>query len=107
MSLPVAERGPGPAGDRFAIPPHRLHTFADMTRILHFDLVRCTPELARDTEPIPAVRDTGVDDQTVMRRAGAEDVLSGGPIRPGGRARQPAVARQPELRGLVARDVLR
>src|SRR5450756_1560555 len=64
-------------------------------------------EAAENSEARPGMGDARVDLQAAIGGADAQDVLRRGLVRPGGRPRKPAVARQPELRMFVTQDILR
>src|SRR5512133_3769778 len=70
-------------------------------------MINRAAEAAHDTEARPGMWDAGVDLQAPVSRADAQDVLCRGLVRPGGRARKPTVAREPELRMFVTQDILR
>src|SRR5450759_4147329 len=64
-------------------------------------------EAADNSEARPGMGDARVDLQAAIGGADSQDVLRRGLVRPGGRPRKPAVARQPELRMFVTQDILR
>src|SRR5450759_3738956 len=69
--------------DILAVDDALRHTFADALRLAHTDPGGRPAELASGFEPLPLLRQTGIDAQTVVLGADAQDPLAGGDEVPG------------------------
>ena len=90
-----------------AIDDHLGDTLAHVLRVLHFDFVGSTAELAGHLEAVPLGGDAGVHDEALEAGAHTDDELRGSLVGPGTGAGEPCVTAHTELLVFVTEDVLR